>query len=298
MAYQTFSVSKKDMDDYYLPLSNNYDKMIGSINANGYGQLIYNFNSSSDYSLNSYNVWDNGSMVVITADESATYTESQAGPALWGVSSEVGIQFLQGNTNISGLVIIKYCNSCEGRSGLPSSTITSFSNRFRYLKELKSNYGTDTGYIFYDYSLPVNQRWYPSVYDSVIGRYNFKNYLGVNKLEAQVSADTGIPIQDITTSIDSAEPIKPVTNTSSAIIDCCGLRLKYIIDGVYEIGSAVYTKTDVSAICFQVVGNGTDKPDNFDEYSPYKGGCKDCTSTYFCPRGGGDGSSGSSGGGR
>jgi hypothetical protein len=300
MAYQTFSVSQKDMDDYYLPKKDNFDKMITSISQNGYGQLIYNYNGPGDFTLNSYNVWDinSMSMVVLTADESTIYTEAQAGPNLWGVSGEEGIDFLQGLTRISGLARIKYCNSCLDGNGLTLPTITSFSNRFRYLKELKSNYGTDTGYIFYDYSLPVNQRWYPSVYDSVIGRYNFKNYLGVNKLEAQVSSETGIPIQDITSSIDSSEPIKPVTNTSSAIIDCCGLGLKYIIDGVYEIGSAVYTKTDVSAICFQVVGNGTDKPDNFDEYYPYKGGCRDCTSTYRCPKGGGDGSSGSSGGGR
>ena len=280
MAYQTFSVSQKDMDDYYLPLSNNYDKMIGSINANGYGQLIYNFNSSSDYSLNSYNVWDNGSMVVITADESATYTESQAGPALWGVSSEVGIQFLEGNTNISGLARIKYCNSCEGRSGLPSSTITSFSNRFRYLKELKSSHGTDTGYIFYDYSLPVNQRWYPSVYDSVIGIYNFKNYLGVNKLEAQVSSETGIPIQDITSSIDSAEPIKPVTNTSSVIVNCCDGSTTYVIDGVYDPDTILFTPDVRPYQCYQVTKNTSDRADNFYIWEKFGGKCTDCTTTY------------------
>lgn len=283
MAYQTFSVSQKDMDDYYLPLSNSYDKMIGSINANGYGQLIYNFNSSSDYSLNSYNVWDNGSMVVITADESATYTESQAGPALWGVSSEVGIQFLQGNTNISGLARIKYCNFCEGRSGLPSNTITSFSDRFRYLKELKNNYGADTGYIFYDYSLPLSQRWYPSVYDSELGRYVFKNYLGVNKLEAQVSNETGIPLQDITSSIESAEPIKPVTNTSSVIVNCCDGRTRYTINGVYDVGTVLYTKDVFPAQCYEVTENTSNRADNFFEWFIYgvgRGACFNCTSAY------------------
>jgi len=285
MAYQTFSVSQKDMDDYYLPKKANFDKMITSISQNGYGQLIYNYNGPGDFTLNSYNVWDidSMSMVVLTADESVIYTEAQAGPNLWGVSEEEGIDFLQGLTRIGGLARIKYCNSCLDGNGLTLPTITSFSDRFRYLKELKSDYGTDTGYIFYDYSLPVNQRWYPSVYDSVLGRYNFKNYLGVNKLEAQVSSETGIPIQDITSSIDSAEPIKPVTNTSSVIVNCCNGKTRYTIDGVYTVGTVLYTKDVFPAQCYEVMENTSNRSDNFFEWNIYgvgRGACLNCTSTY------------------
>jgi hypothetical protein len=248
MAYQTFSVSQKDMDEYYIPLSNDFNKMIGSINANGYGQLIYNYNGPGDFTLNSYNVWNSGygSMVVITADESVTYTESQAGPALWGVSSEVGIQFLQGLSSIEGLARIKYCNSCSDRNGLPLSTIISFTDRFRYLKELKNDFTTKVGYIFYDYSLPVNQRWYPSVYDSGLGRYVFKNYLGVNKLEAQVSSETSIPLQDITASIDNSKPILPPKTFNYLLRWCCDPNITTVIELPYELSSKVVSFKDQS----------------------------------------------------
>jgi len=282
MAYQTFSVSQKDMDEYYIPLSNDFNKMIGSINANGYGQLIYNYNGPGDFTLNSYNVWNSGygSMVVITADESVTYTESQAGPALWGVSSEVGIQFLQGLSSIEGLAKIKYCNSCSDRNGLPLSTIISFTDRFRYLKELKNDFTTEVGYIFYDYSLPVNQRWYPSVYDSGLGRYVFKNYLGVNKLEAQVSSETEIPLQDITASIESAQPIKPPTITSSVIVNCCDGSTTYVIDGVYDPGAILFTPDVRPYQCYQVTKNTSDRADNFYTWEKFGGKCTDCTTTY------------------
>ena len=285
MAYQTFSVSQDDMNNYYNPLTYRYQKMIGSIDSNGYGQLIYNYNGPGDFSLNSFNEWDSSlrRMVVRTADESVTYTESQAGPALWGVSAEVGISFLRGDVSISGLVKLKYCNTCEDGNGLPPETITSFSNRFSYLKELKGNYGADTGYIFYDYSLPPSQRWYPSVYDSKLGRYVFKNYLGVNKLEAQVSSETSIPLQDITASIDSAEPIKPVTNTNSVILDCCGLGRSYIISGVYDVGTVLYVKSGIP-LCFSVKSTTSEKPNNFDTYVTFKGDCVSCTKTYPCKK--------------
>ena len=287
MAYETFRVSQDDMNNYYLPLSNRYEKMITSINENGYGQLIYNYNGPGNFSLNSFNEWDSSLrlMVVRTADESATYTESQAGPALWGVSSEVGISFLRGDVSISGLVKLKYCNTCEDGNGLPPETITSFSNRFSYLKELKNNYGADTGYIFYDYNLPPSQRWYPSVYDSKLGRYVFKNYLGVNKLEAQVSSETSIPLQDITASIDSAEPIKPVSNTSSVILNCCDGRTTYIIDGVYAVGTVLSTRSVLPYQCYQVISNTTERANNFYTWDVYeKGDCVSCTKTYPCKK--------------
>ena len=282
MAYQTFRVSQDDMSNYYLPLSNRYEKMITSINENGYGQLIYDYKGPGDFSLNSFNEWDSSlrRMVVRTADESATYTESQAGPALWGVSAEVGISFLRGDVSISGLVKLKYCNSCQDRNGLPPTTITSFSNRFSYLKELISENGTDGGYIFYDYSLPVNQRWFPTVYSNKAGTYLFRDYTGSEKDESQLSSEISIPSQDITNSIDSATPIRPVSNTSSVIVNCCDATTTYIIDGVYSVGTILTTRDTRPYQCYEVVSNSTSRADNFYSWSTFPSDCRTCTTTY------------------
>jgi hypothetical protein len=280
MAYQTFSVSQDDMNNYYNPLTYRYQKMLLSIDAIGYGQLIYNFNTSDDYGLNSYNVWGNGSMVVITADESATYTESQAGPALWGVSAEVGISFLRGDVSISGLVKLKYCNSCGNRNGLPSPTITSFSNRFSYLKELISENGTNGGYVFYDYALPQNQNWFSTVYSNKAGTYLFRDYTGSEKDESQVSLETGIGTENITNSINSATPIKPDTNTSSVILNCCDGRTTYIIDGVYAVGTVLSTRSVLPYQCYQVISNTTERANNFYRWDIFPSDCRTCTTTY------------------
>jgi hypothetical protein len=281
MAYETFRVSQDDMNDYYNPLTYRYQKMLDSIEYNGYGQLIYNYNGPGDFTLNSYNIWNGKSMVVVTADESTTYTEAQAGPSLWGVSSLVGISFLRGDVSISGLVKLKYCDTCEDGNGLPPKTIASFSNRFSYLKELISENGSDGGYIFYDYSLPVNQRWFPTVYVNKIGGYLFKDYTGINKQESEVSLETGIPSQDITSSINSATPIRPVSNTSSVIVNCCDGRTTYIIDGVYAVGTVLSTRSVLPYQCYQVKSNTTERANNFYTWDVYKiGDCVDCVTRF------------------
>jgi hypothetical protein len=282
MAYETFRISQDDMNNYYNPLTYRYQKMLDSIGANGYGQLIFNYNGPNDYTFNSFNVWDSsyGAMVIKTSDESVTYTELQAGPNLWGVGSEVGVQFLQGNVSISGLVKLKYCNSCQDRNGLPPTTITSFSNRFSYLKELISENGTDGGYIFYDYSLPVNQRWFPTVYSNKAGTYLFRDYTSSEKDESQLSSEISIPSQDITNSIDSATPIRPVSNTSSVIVNCCNGTTTYIIDGVYSVGTILSTRDTRPYQCYEVVSNSTSRADNFYSWSTFPSDCRTCTTTY------------------
>jgi hypothetical protein len=280
MAYQTFSVSSKDMQEYYLPQKNNYDKMIDSILAVGYGQMIYNYKGPGDSTLNSYNIWNGESMVVVTADESMTYTEAQAGPSLWGVSSQEGINFLNGVGTIEGLTKLKYCNSCNDRNGLPPATIKSFSDRFGFLKELKNTFAVETGYIFYDYELPVNQRWYPSVFDSNLQRYYFKNYLGINKSEIAVASETSIPVSDITLSIENSKPVRPITATSSVILNCCDGRTTYVIDGVYDPGAILFTPDVRPYQCYQVTKNTSDRADNFYTWEKFGGKCTDCTTTY------------------
>jgi hypothetical protein len=282
MAYSSFRVSAKDMTDYYLPRKQNFDYMIQSINQNGYGQIIYDYNGPGDFTVNSLNIYnpDRGDMRIYVPSTDTWYSQSDVGPNLWGVTSEEGVNFLQGTVDIKGLVKLKYCSNCQDGNGLPFNTIKSFSDRFGYLKNLKDTYGVTEGYIFYDYNLPLNQRWYPSVLDSNLGRYVFKNYLGVNKLEAQVSSETGIPLQDITTSIESAQPIKPPTIISSVIVNCCDGSTTYVIDGVYDPGAILFT-TDVRPYqCYQVTKNTSDRADNFYTWEKFGGKCTDCTTTY------------------
>lgn len=115
MSYQSFLVTRDDLDSYYRPKSDIYDLMINSINSNGYGQAIYNFISTDDNSLNSVNIWNSGtrSMGVYDPSTRIWYTESQAGPSLWGVTSQQGIDFLNGTYDINGLTKLKYCNGCS-----------------------------------------------------------------------------------------------------------------------------------------------------------------------------------------
>ena len=366
MSYRSFKVSTADLENYYLPKSFSYDLMLASINSNGYGQIIYNYYGPGNFQINSYNVWDGElqSMVVKTPDLSTTYTESQAGPALWNVDSATGIQFLQDITDIVGLAKLKYCNSCQGRNGLPKTTISNFSNRFVSLDRLKSSLGQKYGYLFYDYDLPNNQDWYVSVYDQTFDKYVFKNYSGVDKSVLQVSEETAIPASLINISLQSAEPIIPIVcetlslsystisdgicqlptteysidyknsvlynfgfcgdqtaavgyysdgkaifywdgvnfdkfnicARSSTIRHCCNETV-YVIDGVYPVGTVLYTKDVFPAECFNVIGIGTDDPTTTMAFVQYKGDCKGCTDSY---RGGcgGSGTSGSSGGGR
>jgi hypothetical protein len=208
MDYTTFRISTKELTDVYLPVKDGLDKMKASIISNGFGQIISNYNGPRDFTVNSYHVWDSAydSMVVKTADDSMTYTEAQVGPSLWGVSSEVGISFLYGNTKINGLTIIKYCNGCEDSNGLPLQIIDSYSKRFQYIKELNDTYKVETSYIFYDFNLPSNQRWFPAIYDTDNGDFIFKDYLGNTKDKTQVSTITSIPVLDIDTSLDDSKP--------------------------------------------------------------------------------------------
>jgi hypothetical protein len=236
MSYQSFKVSTADLESYYLPKSFSYDLMLSSINSNGYGQIIYNYYGPGNFQINSYNVWDGErqSMVVKTPDLGRVYTEAEAGPGLWGVDSATGIQFLQGITDIVGLAKLKYCNSCQGRNGLPRTTISNFSNRFVSLDSMKRTYDQKYGYLFYDYDFANNQDWYISVYDQTFGNYVFKNYLGTQKNVLQVSEETGIPASFINISLQSAEPIIPIV--------CEPINLAYstISDGICQLPTTQY----------------------------------------------------------
>jgi len=286
MAYKSFRVSDADMTEYYLPKTDDYQQMISSISdgPTGYGQIIYNYNGPGDYTVNSYNVWESRSQSMVVIDTIGTiYSESDAGPNLWGVGSQTGIDFLNGTTSIEGIIKLKYCNNCTDGNGLPLPTITSFKNRFTYLDIMKQEYGTTEGYLFYDYSLSNSQKWFATVFDGNISNYIFRDPNGNTKYEAQVSAETGILPQDITSSIENSEPIKPITATSSTIVNCCDGSTTFVIDGVYPIGSVLYTKDVFPAQCYQVTKNSTDRADNFFMWIVFGEGrsaCGECTSSY------------------
>lgn len=352
MSYKTLSITSKEFDFYYSPKVNVYNYMLDSINSIGYGQTIYNFNNSYDSSINSVNIWDDRtqSMIIVDPNNGTIYSEASAGPDLWGVSSQEGIDFLNGTYDIPGLVKLKYCNSCSDGNGLKVPTITTFKNKFSYLGELIGVYGASKGYIFFDWSQPLNQNFFPSVFDSRIGNYIFKNYQGSNKTELEVALNTGIPREDITLSIEESEPLKPVVcetvslaysisesdvctqsaqlyeydsfnqvlynygfcgrqtanvgyyydgenifyfdgatyekygpcpgGSNSLIQECCSGR-QWIIEGIYTIGTVLYSKDFNPAICYQVIDNKPDSPTGVFSVVTWEGGdCKGCTSNY------------------
>ena len=265
MSYQSFLVTQDDLDSYYDPKSQIYSLMNESIGYNGYGQAIYNFVSSDDNTINSVNIWNssNRSMMIYVISTDTWYTESQAGPSLWGVTSQQGVDFLNGTYDIGGLTKLKYCNECSDGNGLPVPVITSFKERTQYLKELMVSYGTSESYLFYDYEQPTRQNFFPSVVDPNTGNYIFKNYQGATKSEIQVAADTRIPRESISASLAEAIPIRPST-LLYVIRWCCGPNTEIIeVNSSLELGSVINFTDDerrYSSPCFTVLSKSEDRP--------------------------------------
>lgn len=239
MSYRTYSVTRKDLADYYTPKSDIYNLMIASINAGGYGQVIYDFVNTFDNSINSFNIWnpDTSRMEVFNPNNNTWYLQSEAGPSLWGVSSEFGLSFLAGNASIIGLAKLKYCNGCSNRSGLPTTAISSFSSRFTSLKDMMDLNGADTGYLFYDFALPLNQNYFKSVVEIGSGNYIFRDWQNTPKTESQVAAQTGIPTAEITDSISKSEPILPPKTFNYLLRWCCNPSFTTVIELPYELSS-------------------------------------------------------------
>ena len=248
MSYITYSVTKKDLDNYYTPKSDIYNLMITSINSNGYGQAIYNFVSTNDNSLNSVNIYntESGVMKIYVPSTNTWYSEGEAGPLLWNVSSQQGLDFLNGTYDIPGLAKLKYCNSCSDRNGLRVPTISSFSSRFTSLKNMMSLNATDTGYLFYDFALPSNQNYFKSVFATEGGIYIFRDWQNTPKTESQVSAQTGIPTAEISTSISEAKPILPSKTFNYLLRWCCDPNITTVIELPYELSSKVVSFRDQS----------------------------------------------------
>jgi hypothetical protein len=70
------------------------------------------------------------------------------------------------------------------------------------------------------------------------------------------------------------------TGTSSTVTPCCGGK-NATVEGVYPVGTVLYTKGMDTATCFVVTGNGTDEPSLPYKFTVYDGGsCKRCTENY------------------
>jgi hypothetical protein len=70
-----------------------------------------------------------------------------------------------------------------------------------------------------------------------------------------------------------------ICSTSSTIRHCCNETV-YVIDGVYPVGTVLYTIDVFPAECFNVIGIGTDEPTTPLNFTEYGGACRDCTRSY------------------
>ena len=131
MALKSLRVTKKEIIDYYNPKVSAYQRMVNSINAGWYGQIIQRYSNSeileTYYNEYSYSL---GQMVVYNPTTGQVLIESEAGPAFWNVSSLDGLDFLNGTYDIDGLRKLKYCNGCSDGNGLPYNTVNNFQQRF------------------------------------------------------------------------------------------------------------------------------------------------------------------------
>lgn len=68
---------------------------------------------------------------------------------------------------------------------------------------------------------------------------------------------------------------------TSSSVNSCGPGMKGIIEGVYPVGTVLYTKDTDPATCYVVLGNGTDRPTILYKFTVWEGGdCKSCTRSY------------------
>ena len=137
MALKSLRVTKKELQTYYTPKVSDYEMMVNSINSNmGYGQIIQSYNSTEtgvEVTNTYYHVYSDsyGGPIVIDKTSGVPSSIADAGPTFWGVGSNIGIDFLNGISSISGLRKLKYCDGCSDGNGLDKPVVDNFSKRFR-----------------------------------------------------------------------------------------------------------------------------------------------------------------------
>lgn len=217
MSVRTYSITKRQFQNFYLSEKNIYQTMLASIAANGYGQVIYNYLGPNKFRLNSYHIWSSqhGEMMVYFPTDNKYVYPTDVGVDYWGVSSDQGLNFLNGTEGISGLVKIKYCNTCTDSNALPYDYVDTIKKRLTYLEDLFNENDTETGYIFVDPSLPRSQRFFPAIRTNT-NEFRFKNHLGVSKSKSELSSERSLSLDVITTSLETPERAKvtPCRTTS------------------------------------------------------------------------------------
>jgi len=287
MALESLRVTKKQINDYYSPKVLGFQRMVNSINVVGYGQIIQKFLNSEVLETYYHEwSWDFGTMSVYNQTTGQVFSEIEAGPAFWNVTSEEGVSFLAGTYSIEGLRKLKYCNTCTDANGLVYDTINNFQQRFTQLSSLVNTYGTFDGFLFYDLDQPRYTNVYPSIkYDDGVNiTYYFKTIDGTDKDLEQMSIITGEPQETIELSITTAPVVKPQLGQNSVITSCCE-GTSYIISGQQTIGSILYSNALTESYCWYVESLTDLTPTLPPTITFTSGGrsCSFCISTNSCP---------------
>lgn len=287
MALRSVRVTRKEIDTFYNPKVSAFQRMVDSINSAGYGQIIQNY--SGQEVLNTYyHEWKNDwqMMSVYSPLDGRVVVPEEAGPTFWGVSAQVGLDFLSGVDEILGYRKLKYCVGCTDANGLPYQTIDNFKSRFQQLADIVYNYDTLDGFLFYDLDQPKYTNVYPSVkYDDGVNvSYFFKTIYGTDKSLEEMSTDTGYSPIQIEVSISTAPVVKPQEGSNTVITSCCD-GVSQVISGQNTIGTILYNGTLENSYCWYVESLTNDLPTIPDTVTFISGGrsCNFCTKTYGCP---------------
>lgn len=290
MSLKSLRVTKKELTTYYDPKTTEYEYMVNSINSTmGYGQVIQNYAAGGSEVLSTYyNIYSSklGAPAVYNPIANVEVLEAEAGPSFWGVSSQRGLDFLNGVSSIVGYRKLKYCNGCSDGNGLDKPVITNFKQRFRQVNEMVLAYNLLEGFLFYDLTLPKYQNVFPAVKvdDGVNVDYKFKNVsTGADLTPTEVSTITQKPVAEIEISVDTAPIIKPQEGANTVITSCCDEKVYHVISGQYEIGSILYTTELTDSYCWYVESLTKELPTVSATFTDGGRSCKQCVITYGCP---------------
>ena len=290
MAIQSLRVTKKELQTYYTPKVSDYETMVNSINSTmGYGQIIQAYNG--DVVTNTYyHVYDtvNSEEIVMDKTSGISTSVANAGPTFWNVESSIGIEFLNGTTDILGLRKLKYCDGCSDGNGLDKPVVDNFSKRFRKVDELVLSYGLLEGFLFYDDSLPKYSDVFPAIKrdDGINVTYQFKDVnTGADLTVEDVALITGKPIIEIEDSITTAPVVKPQEGANTVITSCCDESVSYVILGQYTIGNILYTDSVSDSFCWFVESLTDSDPTLPASFTFISGGrsCEACIGLNPCP---------------
>jgi len=291
MAIESLRVTKKELQTYYTPKVSDYELMVNSINSTmGYGQIIQRY--IGDNILNTYfHVYSipYGDEIVYDKTSGQQSYVVNAGPTFWGVSSNIGIGFLNGTTTIDGLRKIKYCDGCSDGNGLDKPVVDNFSKRFKKVNELVLAYGLLEGFLFYDDSLPKYSDVFPAIKrdDGINVTYQFKNVnTGADLTVEDVALITDTPVVAIEASITTAPVVKPQEGANTVITSCCDESVSYVISGQYTIGNILYTDSvPDDSYCWYVESLTDSTPTLPLSFAFSSGGrsCEACINLNPCP---------------